>query len=157
MGKTTLAELAIQRVGLPTTVLNLEKQTLMRSRIDEAHESRRLDRYVGYMKVSWPATRIILSGSTSARLFRYDVRYPVGRVQRFVVRPFSFTEFLVASGKELLSRDLLGGATEVSPGRHGRLLEYLDQPRGFTECGGATSSRGHCGKPDRDRAGGPLR
>jgi len=35
VGKTTLAERAIQRVGLPTTALNLEEQTLMRSRIDE--------------------------------------------------------------------------------------------------------------------------
>ncbi len=56
-----------------------------------------------------------------------SVRSPVGRVQRFVVRPFSFTEFLVACEKEPLSRDLRGGATVVSPGRHRRLLEHLDQ------------------------------
>lgn len=156
VGKTTLAERAVRRVGLPTTMLNLEKQTLLRSRIDEtrefaefeellrdelgfdptaagvlfideAQESRMLGRYVRFMKESWPAVRAILSGSTLARLFRDDGRYPVGRVRRFVVRPFSFSEFLVACGKESLSRDLLESAGHVSPGRHHRLLEHLDQ------------------------------
>ena len=38
MGKTTLAERALGQVGLPTISLNLERQTLIRSRIDETRE-----------------------------------------------------------------------------------------------------------------------
>jgi len=156
VGKTTLAERALTQAGLPTVSLNLEKQSLVRSRIDEtrefaefeellrdefrfdpradsvlfideAQESRKLGRYVRFMKESWPAARAVLSGSTLSRIFRDDVRYPVGRVRRLVVRPFTFSEFLVAGGQERLASELLAGPGQVSPSRHNRLLEYLDQ------------------------------
>lgn len=156
VGKTTLAELALEQAGLPAISLNLEKQTLICSRIDEtrefaefeellrdelrfdprvdnvlfvdeAQESRKLGGYVRFMKESWPAARVVLSGSTLARIFREDVRYPVGRVRRFVVRPFTFTEFLTAGGHEQMARDLVADPGSVSPARHERLLKHLDQ------------------------------
>ncbi len=42
------------------------------------------------MKEEWPRATVLLSGSTLTRLFRDDVRYPVGRVERLILRPLSF-------------------------------------------------------------------
>lgn len=67
--------------------------------IDEAQESRCLGGYVRSMKEEWPNQTVILLGSLMARLFREGVRYPVGRVRRVHVYPFTFLEFLDAVGE----------------------------------------------------------
>ncbi len=101
--------------------------------IDEAQESRRLGGFVRFMKEEWPQASVILSGSTLARLFREDQRYPVGRVDRIVVGPFCFSEFLEAVGEGHLAEVVRGCREEVSPQRHRRLLELYD---GFLKTGG---------------------
>ncbi len=156
VGKTTLVQEALRRIDLPVTSLNLEQQTLIRSRIDdteefrefeelllddlgfdprlesvlfidEAQESHKLGGYVRFMKEAWPAARVVLSGSTLARVFRDNVRYPVGRVRRLVVRPFTFSEYLIAGGRHQLASLLQSDPSALSPRRHERLLTHLDR------------------------------
>ncbi len=156
VGKTTLVEHVLGQQHVPFISLNLEKQALLRSRIDEtrefaefeqllgdeldfdpgancvlfideAQESLKLGAYVRFMKESWRGARVILSGSTLTRLFRGDARYPVGRVKRLVLRPFTFTEFLRAMAKERLAAEIMEDPTRITPTRHEHLLELLDQ------------------------------
>jgi len=101
--------------------------------IDEAQESRNLGRYVRFMKEEWEKTTTILSGSTLTRLFRNDTRYPVGRVQKLVLWPFSFSEFLRAGDKDYLTRTILKLRPEVSGKRHQTLLSLYDR---YLEVGG---------------------
>lgn len=96
--------------------------------IDEAQESRRLGGFVRFMKESWPKASVILSGSSMARLFRDGTRFPVGRVKRIILHPYSFAEFLLAMSEKILAKAL----REDSPGtftgsRHERLLELYNQ------------------------------
>jgi predicted AAA+ superfamily ATPase len=106
VGKTTLAEHVLHKSGLSVVSLNLEKHTLLRSRIDETHEFSEFEELL--------------------RDERKDIRYPVGRVKRLVLRPFSFTEFLVAIGMERMAREIREDPQSISAGRHKRLLELLD-------------------------------
>ena len=101
--------------------------------IDEAQESRRLGGFVRFMKEEWARASVILSGSTLARLFREDQRYPVGRVNRIVVGPFCFSEFLEAVGEEHLAKVIRSVVPDISPQRHLRLLELYDD---FLKTGG---------------------
>ena len=123
VGKTWLVQHAIQNTEKSAFQTNLERDSLLRRNIDEctdfkefedvlrdhlgfqsgtdcvlfideAQESRSLGRYVRFMKEEWEKVTTILSGSTLGRLFRPGTRYPVGRVLRFVLWPFSFSEFL---------------------------------------------------------------
>lgn len=156
VGKTTLAEHVLKDSDIPCISLNLERQSLIRGKIDEtrefaefeelltdemgldtgtesvlfideAQESRKLGGYVRFMKESWPATRVVLSGSTLIRIFRGDVRYPVGRVRRLILRPFTFTEFLVATQHQPLADVILETPLEITAARHTRLLKQLDE------------------------------
>lgn len=156
VGKTTLVDRLLSRLACRTLAVNLERDSLLRARIDEtrdfaefeellrdelrfdpgedgvlfideAQESLRLGAYVRFMKESWRSARVVLSGSTLSRIFREDVRYPVGRVRRLVVRPFTFSEFLVAGGEGPLAAELRAASGPVSPTRHDRLLERLDR------------------------------
>ncbi len=162
VGKTWLVQHALRNAGKPTFEVNLERDSLLCSEIDdtrdfrefedlledrlrfssgsysilfidEAQESRVLGRYVRFMKEEWPKTTSILSGSTLTRLFRRDMRYPVGRVQRLVLWPFAFSEFLMASGKEHLVREIQKPSADVSAKRHQTLLSLYDR---FLEVGG---------------------
>lgn len=101
--------------------------------IDEAQESRRLGGFVRFMKEEWTRASVILSGSTLARLFREDQRYPVGRVNRIVVGPFCFSEFLEAVGEGHLADVVRTAMPGISPQRHLRLLELYDE---FLKTGG---------------------
>ena len=127
VGKTALVQNTLQKSSMPTSAVNLERDSLLQSEIDEskdfyefqdllqdrlgfeggsrsiiffdeAQESRKLGRYVRFMKEEWEKTTTILSGSTLRRLFRPDTRYPVGRVRRLVLWPFAFSEYLKAGG-----------------------------------------------------------
>lgn len=156
VGKTELVRHAIDGCGKRTVSVNLEEDTLLRSLIDEcgsfdefsrllrdrldfhpgtdsvlfideAQESLELGRHVRFMKEKWPRTTVILSGSTLRRLFRPGVRYPVGRVTRLVVGPFSFSEYLVAIGKGPLAADVLDTDVEFDPHQHGLLVDLFDR------------------------------
>lgn len=155
VGKTTVAEHVLRQSPKRTVQVNLERDSLIRSAfddcrdfaeyedvlrdrfdfqgdadqilfIDEAQESSRLGEFVRFMKEEWPKATVILSGSTLTRLFRPTARYPVGRVLRFVLSPFSFSEFLLAQDKKHLADLVRSGHSRISGQRHGQLLELLD-------------------------------
>lgn len=156
VGKTSVVEHVVAQSGKQVTAANLERDTRLRVLldscqefrefeqvladrlrftpaadrvlfIDESQESLQLGRFVRFMKEEWRDATVILSGSTLKRLFRDDVRYPVGRVDRVCVSPFSFSEFLVASGEEELATFIRGEELPIAPQRHWRLLELFDQ------------------------------
>ncbi len=86
------------------------------------------------MKEEWPRATVLLSGSTLTRLFRDDVRYPVGRVERLILRPQSFQEFLRSLGKPQLAEAIgAGDLRAISARRHRQLLDLFDQ---FLQTGG---------------------
>lgn len=120
-GKTTALKMACENKN--HLFIDLEKEKVLRSRIDEcrefkeweellldaygftpgrgqilvideAQESSQLGGFVRYMKEEWAGQTTILLGSLMSRLFRGGVREPVGRVRRIVVHPYSFREFL---------------------------------------------------------------
>jgi uncharacterized protein len=163
VGKTRSVLHALERAGRDSVRLNLERDALARSEIDacrefaefselmadrhgfqgesggilfidEAQESQRLGGFVRFMKEEWERATVILSGSTLRRIFREDTRYPVGRVRRLVLFPFSFSEFLVAMGKPELAQVIReADPIRISAGRHDRLLQLYDA---FLETGG---------------------
>ena len=162
VGKTSLVEHALAASGKGIFAANLERDTRLRSLIDgcgdfrefeqvvadrlrfspgpdralfldESQESLRLGGFVRFMKEEWRDATVILSGSTLGRLFRDDVRYPVGRVQQLRVAPFAFSEFLVANGQEQLAAFVRSDDAAVTPARHARLIELFDR---FLETGG---------------------
>jgi predicted AAA+ superfamily ATPase len=162
VGKSSLIVNALAKSGCKSHSLNLERDArlcsliddchdfkdfewLLRDRlgfdsakgevlfIDEAQESRRLGGFVRFMKEDWPHASVILSGSTLARLFREDQRYPVGRVNRIVVGPFCFSEFLEAVGERHLAEVIRTAVPDISPQRHLRFLELYDA---FLKTGG---------------------
>ncbi len=94
--------------------------------IDEAQESRLLGGFVRFMKEKWQNTQVILSGSIMSRMFRDDVRFPVGRVTPLHLHPFSFSEFLTARD-EPFAHTLRTSRQNISPNTHHRLLEYVEQ------------------------------
>ena len=93
--------------------------------IDEAQNSKRLGSYVRFIKEKWTNCTAILSGSMMSDLFKD--KYPVGRVQELVLRPFTFEEFLDAQNKknllEFLNEYQLGGV--ISQTIHSVLLDEL--------------------------------
>ena len=93
--------------------------------IDEAQESRMLGSFVRSMKEQWRSASVILTGSSMTRLFRDNVRYPVGRISKIVLRPFSFLEFMNAAGKTLPAAKL-EDPESISPERHVVLMEYCN-------------------------------
>lgn len=156
VGKTSLVEHALAASGKRVCAANLERDTRLRSLIDgcrdfhefeqviadrlrftpgpdralfldESQESLRLGGFVRFMKEEWREATVILSGSTLGRLFRDDVRYPVGRVQQLRVAPFAFSEFLVAVGEEELAAFVRSDEATVTPARHARLIELFDR------------------------------
>jgi uncharacterized protein len=154
-GKTTLVEHALSGIKRKAVKINLERKPALLSKIDscndfsdftalledtfgfdpsaghvlfidESQESRKLGGFVRFMKEEWGNATVILSGSTLTRLFRPSVRYPVGRVRRCTVTPFSFTEFLSALGKKREVKTVIEDVRELPPSRHNHLLELYD-------------------------------
>ena len=91
--------------------------------IDEAQESHTLGGFVRFMKEKWHHTPVILTGSSMSRIFGPETRFPVGRVTRLLLQPFSFREFLRCGNAEdlLVFEDPL----HVQPFAHERLLEHM--------------------------------
>jgi uncharacterized protein len=162
VGKTALTEHAVKQSGKPCCSVNLEKDSLFRSLIDdcdtfemftrllrdrlgfdptsdsvlfidEAQESMALGRFVRFMKEDWPHSTVILSGSTLRRLFRKGTRYPVGRVKNLVLGPFSFSEYLAATDQAALARDVMDPDIRFDSHQHELLLGLFDT---FLEMGG---------------------
>ena len=155
VGKTSFVENAIEEYDGKSISINLEENRTLRSLIDgcrdfssfemllldrlgfdgagdqllfidEAQESLKLGGFVRFMKEKWSRATVVLSGSTLTRLFRDDVRYPVGRVKRLVIRPFSFSEYLRAVGKDHLADYIHEGDPDVPIERHEYLLDLFD-------------------------------
>jgi len=155
VGKSSLVRHALEKCNRKHFSLNLEKDTLLRSLIDtceefddfsqllrdrigfdgdsgqilfidEAQESRKLGHFVRFMKEEWRNSTVILTGSTLSRLFRDNVRYPVGRVNKITLWPFSFSEFLRALGKTDAADGICKGKTDISSAHHQYLLELYD-------------------------------
>ena len=91
--------------------------------IDEAQESSVLGGFVRFMKEKWQHTPVILTGSSMTRIFGPETRFPVGRVTRFLLQPFSFREFLRCGKEEelLVFEDLF----QIPLFLHERLLKYV--------------------------------
>jgi predicted AAA+ superfamily ATPase len=70
--------------------------------IDEAQESVNLGGFIRFMKEKWAYTRVILTGSSMARIFKQNIRFPVGRITRFHLQPLNYSEFLEFSGASSL-------------------------------------------------------
>jgi len=156
VGKSRLVERVLQSNQAKKIEINLEVDSLVRSKIDEclqfnefydllvdefgldpnrktiiyideAQESMKLGGFVRSMKEQWPRVTVILTGSSLSRLFRLGARYPVGRVTNLTIRPFSFSEYLQAVGRNDLAANIAEGAPEVSRTRHDTLLRHLDR------------------------------
>ena len=162
VGKTALARNGIESSGKHSCCVNLERDTLLRSLIDEcesfesftrlmrdrlnfqpdsdsilfideAQESMVLGSFVRFMKEEWRRSTVILSGSTLRRLFRKGVRYPVGRVTTLVLSPFSFSEYLIAIGRKAMSADILTPDLQFDLHQHELLVSLFDR---FLKVGG---------------------
>jgi len=135
VGKSSLVARALEKRKEKHFAFNLEKETVLRSLIDdcegfdefesllrdrfgfdgdsghilfidEAQESRKLGRFVRFMKEQWRNSTVILTGSTLSRLF---------------------SEFLLALGKKDISEQIREGNTDFSPLQHKYLLELYDR------------------------------
>jgi len=97
--------------------------------IDEAQESRQLGAFVRSMKEEWEQVKVVLTGSSMSRLFHKDVRFPVGRINRYKISPFNFYEFLLANGKDGLAKDISNWqyGEEIFPLIHKEFLLQLDK------------------------------
>lgn len=155
VGKTTLVRQTLKERDIPFKELNLEDKKSFSEKIDnckdfdefsdlirlelnfepggreilfidEAQESRQIGKFVRFMKEKWTGTQVILSGSSMARIFRDDTRFPTGRVTFLHLHPFTFSEFLIASGNG--SHQILDEAVKsrkISNAAHERFLDYL--------------------------------
>jgi predicted AAA+ superfamily ATPase len=102
--------------------------------IDEAQESPVLGAFVRFMKEKWSNTPAILTGSSMTRIFGSETRFPVGRVSRFLLQPFSFQEFLRCGGcEDLLTFD---DPLQIPTFLHNRLTEQLQS---YLDVGGLPS------------------
>ncbi len=155
VGKTSFVEHAVKFFDKKTVSVNLEENKRLRSLIDEcddfnsfemllldrldfngaddmilfideAQESCKLGQFVRFMKEKWSRANVILSGSTLTRLFREKTRYPVGRVKRLTLWPFSFSEYLIATGKKHLAEYIIDGDLDIPVERHKYLLSLFD-------------------------------
>ena len=156
VGKSFLVEHALRQSPKKSVSLNLEKESRMRSLIDdcqefrefeqllrdrvgfdasadqvlffdEAQESRKLGQFVRFMKEDWARATVILSGSSLSRLFREETRYPVGRVQRLLLGPLCFSEYLAAANEQHLAETILAEEPEITAARHEHLLSLYDR------------------------------
>ncbi len=156
VGKSFLVAHAIQASGKQRFSLNLEKETRLRSLIDDcrefkefdqllrdrigfdstggqalffdqAQESSRIGQFVRFMKEDWAHATVMLCGSTLSRLFRQDTRYPVGRVRRLLLGPLAFSEFLIAADQDRLAEAIRADESPFTPQRHDHLLSLYDR------------------------------
>lgn len=75
-----------------------EKDTLLF--IDEIQYSSEAIKYLRYFYENKKDIAVITAGSLLETLIDKEISYPVGRVEFFALRPFSFREYLAAMGEE---------------------------------------------------------
>src|SRR3989339_286134 len=158
VGKTTAVQMCLKENAIPHLELNLEKNLAARDQIDacrnfndftdflqddfgfepdshkvlfidEAQESENLGGFVRGMKEDWQNTHVILTGSVMTRLFRHDVRYPVGRVTIVHIQSLSFVEYLRAKriNPEIVTLIESAQLEKISPLRHKDLLQHVSE------------------------------
>ena len=157
VGKTTLIRETLKNQDIPYLEVNLEEKKSFSEKIDqcedfdeftelveldlkftiggkkilfidEAQESKKLGGFVRFMKEKWKDTQVIFTGSSMARIFRDNVRFPVGRVTFLHLSPLLFTEFLEALNdktKNILEKSIKKGT--VSKTLHSELINNLQQ------------------------------
>ncbi|MBU4484187.1 AAA family ATPase [bacterium] len=157
VGKTTLVRKTLESHNIPYLEVNLEEKKGFSEKIDqcedfdefsdlvvldlkftigdkkvlfidEAQESKKLGGFVRFMKEKWNNTQVILTGSSMARIFRDNVRFPVGRVTFLHLFSLSFIEFLEASSdktKTILEKSIKNG--KISNTVHSELINLLQQ------------------------------
>ena len=74
--------------------------------IDELQEAPHVVNLLRYYKEEMPQLAVIAAGSMLETLLGKNITFPVGRVEYKVLRPVSFEEFLLASGREDLIQEL---------------------------------------------------
>ena len=160
VGKTTLVRAVADDVDRPMVYINLEEQRRIRAEIellvefsdferylshtfgfsgdgskilciDEAQECPVIGSFVRFMKEQWHATPVVLTGSSMTRIFKNTQRFPVGRVRRMLLQPYSFREFLRAANQESLLE--IPDPLSVPEYQHTRLLRKLQD---FCDVGG---------------------
>lgn len=131
VGKTYSVEAVLESIRIPHIKTNLEKNRILRDRIDktksfeeltlllkdqlgfkadepqvvffdEAQESEKIGEYILSMKEDWCHKKVLITGSSLTRLFKKNQRVPVGRFARIKVSPFTFYEFLNYFNKDAL-------------------------------------------------------
>lgn len=95
--------------------------------IDEAQESEKLGSFVRFMKEEWKNVSVILSGSSITKLFKSDVRVPVGRVEYYRVTPLSFPEFIEGIGKLELLNSAKKAGWVIPTSLHNELISIYDR------------------------------
>jgi hypothetical protein len=93
--------------------------------IDEIQESPRAIQMLRYFYEEYPDLYVIAAGSLLEFALKEIESFPVGRVEQLVVHPFSFEEFLLATGNPLLLEQL--NKTPVSRHAHKSLLNAYHQ------------------------------
>lgn len=163
VGKTTLVRQTLKENGIPFKEINLEELKILAEKmdqcenfddfsdlvqlevkfkiggpevlfIDEAQESKQIGKFIRFMKEKWEFTIVILSGSSMARIFRDDTRFPVGRVAFLHLQPLSFSEFLSAGEHEMdqvFRRVCRGG--KISEIAHAKFIDSFEK---YMEVGG---------------------
>ena len=74
--------------------------------IDELQEAPHVVNLLRYYKEEMPQLAVIAAGSMLETLLGKNITFPVGRVEYKVLRPVSFEEFLLASGRKDLLQEL---------------------------------------------------
>lgn len=163
VGKTYAIDAVLDRIALPSIRLNLEKDLVFRDKInkcmefddftfllkselgfkpdemqvvfiDEVQESDKIGQFIRFMKEEWKNTKVILSGSSTTRLFKKGQRVPVGRFTSINLTPLTFEEYL-----RFLEKDALFEKIALFPNQipselvHNQLLEEYDK---YLEIGG---------------------
>lgn len=97
--------------------------------LDEVQESARAVRRLRFLHEEHPELAVVAAGSLmEVRLRDRDFSFPVGRVTYRYVHPFTFFEYLDASGRGVLRAELeraVAGPSALPEAIHGQAMEML--------------------------------
>ncbi len=97
--------------------------------LDEIQESSEAVAWLRFLREDHPQIYVVAAGSLlEVRLQERGFSFPVGRITFRVLRPFTFFEFLVANGRDVLSRHLdaaVGEGRPIPQALHDQALELL--------------------------------
>ncbi|MEI8346156.1 MAG: ATP-binding protein [Pseudomonadota bacterium] len=93
---------------------------------DEIQETPRLISFLRYFYEQRPDIAIIAAGSLlEFAIKKEDFSFPVGRVEFYHLGPMLFSEFLIASGEDLLAEKILHPRPSDRHSYHNDILKYL--------------------------------